>query len=143
MTSAGEYASAGVDLAGANEAKARIGRLVAGTRTALSVGFLASFLGSTIGAVIGVISAYFGGKVDLVIQRIMDVLLSFPIIILAITVVAVLGKNIVLGIDVNLVLAIGFPMIPKVARVVRSASPTRSSVRRCRRTHGSVTRSTA
>ena len=99
-----------------------LSRVIYGARTALTVGFLASFLGSTIGAITGVVSAFFGGKVDLVIQRIMDVLLSFPIIVLAITVVAVLGKNIVLGVDINLVLAIGFPMIPKVARVVRSSA---------------------
>jgi len=99
-----------------------LSRVIYGARTALTVGFLASFLGSTIGAIVGVVSAFFGGKVDLVIQRIMDVLLSFPIIVLAITVVAVLGKNIVLGVDINLVLAIGFPMIPKVARVVRSSA---------------------
>ncbi len=99
-----------------------LSRVIYGARTALTVGFLASFLGSTIGAIIGVVSAYFGGKIDLIIQRFMDVLLSFPIIVLAITVVAVLGKNIVLGVDINLVLAIGFPMIPKVARVVRSSA---------------------
>jgi peptide/nickel transport system permease protein len=99
-----------------------LSRIIYGARTALAVGFLASFLGSTIGAIVGVISAYFGGKTDLVIQRVMDVLLSFPIIVLAITVVAVLGKNIVLGVDVNLVIAIGLPMVPKVARVVRSSA---------------------
>jgi peptide/nickel transport system permease protein len=99
-----------------------LSRIIYGARTALAVGFLASFAGSTAGAVIGVVSAYFGGKIDLVIQRIMDVLLSFPIIVLAITVVAVLGKNYVLGIDVNLVIAIGLPMMPKVARVIRSSA---------------------
>ena len=99
-----------------------LSRIIFGARTALAVGFLASFAGSTLGAIIGVVSAYFGGKVDLIVQRIMDVLLSFPIIILAITVVAVLGKHLVLGIDVNLVIAIGLPMVPKVARVVRSSA---------------------
>ncbi len=99
-----------------------LSRIIYAARTALAVGFLASFAGSTVGAVVGVVSAYFGGKIDLVIQRIMDVLLSFPIIILAITVVAVLGKNFVLGIDVNLIIAIGLPMMPKVARVIRSSA---------------------
>ena len=99
-----------------------LSRIIYGARTALAVGFLASFLGSTIGAIVGVMSAYFGGKTDLVIQRVMDVLLSFPIIVLAITVVAVLGKNVVLGVDVNLVIAIGLPMVPKVARVVRASA---------------------
>jgi peptide/nickel transport system permease protein len=97
-------------------------RIIYGARTALAVGFLASFWGSTVGAIIGVISAYFGGKTDMVIQRIMDVLLSFPIIILALTVAALLGKHIIIGIDVNLVIAIGLPMVPKVARVVRSSA---------------------
>jgi len=99
-----------------------LSRIIYGARTALAVGFLASFIGSTIGAIVGVVSAYFGGKTDMIIQRIMDVLLSFPIIVLAITVVAVLGKNIVLGIDINLIIAIGLPMVPKVARVVRSSA---------------------
>jgi peptide/nickel transport system permease protein len=99
-----------------------LSRIIYGARTALAIGFVASFWGSTLGAVIGVVSAYFGGKTDLLIQRVMDVLLSFPIIVLAITVVAVLGKNIVLGIDVNLIIAIGLPMVPKVARVVRSSA---------------------
>ena len=97
-------------------------RIIYGSRTALAVGFLASFLGSTGGAVIGVVSAYFGGKIDMVIQGVMDVLLSFPIIVLALAVVAILGQNIVLGIDVNLVVAIAIPMLPRVARVVRASA---------------------
>jgi len=99
-----------------------LSRIIYGARTALAVGFLASFIGSTAGAIIGVVSAYFGGRTDMIIQRIMDVLLSFPIIVLAIVVVAMLGKNIVLGVDVNLVIAIGIPMVPKVARVARSSA---------------------
>lgn len=97
-------------------------RIIYGARTALAVGFLASFWGSTVGAIIGVISAYFGGKIDMLIQRVMDVLLSFPIIILALTVAALLGKRIILGVDINLVIAIGLPMVPKVARVVRASA---------------------
>jgi peptide/nickel transport system permease protein len=99
-----------------------LSRVIYGARTALAIGFIASFLGSTVGAVIGVASAYFAGKIDLVIQGIMDVLLSFPIIVLAITVVAVLGNNVVLGIDVNLIIAIAVPMLPRVERVVRSSA---------------------
>jgi peptide/nickel transport system permease protein len=97
-------------------------RIIYGARTALAIGFIASFVGSTLGAIIGVVSAYFGGKVDLVIQGIMDVLLSFPIIVLAITVVAILGNNVVLGIDVNLIIAIALPMLPRVERVVRASA---------------------
>jgi len=97
-------------------------RIVYGARTALSIGFFASILGSTLGAIVGVASAYFGGRIDMVVQRLMDVVLSFPIIVLALAVVAILGKNIVFGVDWNLVLAIGLPMVPKVARVVRASA---------------------
>ena len=99
-----------------------LSRIIYGARTALSIGFLASILGSTLGAVVGVASAYFGGRIDMVVQRLMDVVLSFPIIVLALAVVAILGKNVVLGVDWNLVLAIGLPMVPKVARVVRASA---------------------
>ena len=97
-------------------------RLIYGARTALAIGFIASLLGCTAGAVIGVASAYFGGKTDLIIQGVMDVLLSFPIIVLAITVVAVLGHYVVLGVDINLVIAIAVPMLPRVERVVRASA---------------------
>lgn len=99
-----------------------LSRLIYGARTALAVGVLASFSGSTLGAVIGVVSAYFGGRIDMAIQRLMDILLAFPIIVLALAVVAVLGKFPVLGLDLNLVVAIAIPIVPKVARVVRSAA---------------------
>ena len=97
-------------------------RILHGAQTALSIGFLASILGSTLGASVGVASAYFGGRIDMVVQRLMDVVLSFPIIVLALAVVAILGKNVVFGVDWNLVLAIGLPMVPKVARVVRASA---------------------
>jgi peptide/nickel transport system permease protein len=97
-------------------------RVIYGARTALAIGFLSSLGGCSIGALIGVVSAYFGGWMDNIIQRFMDVLMSFPIIVLALAVVAVLGKNIIAGIDFNLIIAIGLPMIPKVARVVRSSA---------------------
>jgi peptide/nickel transport system permease protein len=97
-------------------------RIIYGARTALAVGFLSSASGCGIGAVIGVVSAYFGGRIDMAIQRFMDILLSFPIIVLALAVVAVLGKFPVGGLDLNLIVAIAIPMIPKVARVVRSSA---------------------
>jgi peptide/nickel transport system permease protein len=99
-----------------------LSRIIYGARTALAIGFIASFIGSTAGAVIGVVSAYFGGKTDLIIQGVMDVLLSFPIIVLAITVVAILGNYVVLGLDVNLIIAIAVPMLPRVERVVRASA---------------------
>lgn len=97
-------------------------RIIYGARTALAIGFLSSFAGCTIGAAVGVASAYFGGKIDLVVQRFVDILLAFPIIVLALVVVAMLGRNLVLGVDVNLIVAIAIPIMPKVARVIRSAA---------------------
>jgi len=97
-------------------------RMIFGARTALVIGFTSSFIGSSIGAVVGATSAYFGGKIDAVIQRFVDILLSFPIIVLALVVVAVLGKAPIFGIDLNLIFAIAIPIVPNVARVVRAAA---------------------
>lgn len=97
-------------------------RILYGARTALVIGLSSAFIGSTIGAIIGVASAYFGGLFDLVVQRIVDIFLSLPIIILALVVVAMLGRQIAAGIDVNLIFAIAIPIIPNVARVVRSSA---------------------
>ncbi|MGH7534932.1 MAG: ABC transporter permease, partial [Gemmatimonadales bacterium] len=66
-------------------------RIIYGAWTALLVGFGASVPGATLGAMLGVASAYFGGRIDLVVQRAMDVMLSFPLIILALAVVVILG----------------------------------------------------
>ena len=97
-------------------------RLIYGSRTALVIGFTSSFVGSTIGAVLGVASAYFGGKIDDWIQRFVDILLAFPLIVLALVVVAAFRKASVGGVDVNLIVAIAIPIIPRVARVVRAAA---------------------
>ncbi len=97
-------------------------RVLYGARTALTIGILSSALGCLIGGAIGLISAYYGGRFDFIIQRFIDVLLSFPIIVLAVVVVAMLGRYPVLGVDINLVVAIAIPIIPKVARVVRSSA---------------------
>jgi peptide/nickel transport system permease protein len=97
-------------------------RLIYGSRTALVIGFTSSFIGSSIGAVLGIASAYFGGRIDSWIQRVMDVLLAFPIIVLALVVVAAFGKLLVGGIDLNLIIAIAIPIVPRVARVVRAAA---------------------
>jgi peptide/nickel transport system permease protein len=94
-----------------------LARLIYGSRTALFVGFGASVLGTTLGAVLGVASAYFAGRVDLYLQRVMDVFLSFPLIILALALVAILGNSIP-----NLILAIMIPMIPRSALVIRSSA---------------------
>ena len=97
-------------------------RLIYGARTALIIGLTSSFLGCTLGAILGAASAYFGGRTDAIIQRIVDILLSFPLIVLALVVVAVLGRNLLFGIDISLIFAIAIPIIPQVSRVVRAAA---------------------
>lgn len=95
-------------------------RVLYGGRTALLIGVTASFIGCTIGALLGIGSAYFGGWTDLILERFMEILLAIPITVLALVLVSTLGRNMVLGIDVNLVFAIALPIIPKMARVARS-----------------------
>jgi len=90
-------------------------RIIYGARTALFVGFTCAIVGSTIGLVLGVASAYFGGMIDLIVQRIVDVIMAFPLIILALAVVATLGPGVQ-----NVIIAITIPFIPQCARVVRS-----------------------
>src|SRR3990172_2597479 len=97
-------------------------RIVYGSRTALAVGILSALFGCTAGALVGAASGYFGGRIDNAIQRVVDVMLSFPIIVLAMVVVAVLGKRTALGVDWNLIAAIALPIIPKMARVARSST---------------------
>ena len=94
-----------------------LSRMIYGSRTALMVGLGASLLGAVFGSLIGVGSAYFGGRVDLFVQRIMDVFFAFPVIILALAVVSILGTGV--G---NVILAIATPMVPRCARVVRSSA---------------------
>ncbi len=90
-------------------------RIIYGARTALFVGFTCAIIGSTLGLVLGVASAYFGGLFDLIAQRVVDVIMAFPLIILALAVVSILGG----GIE-NVIIAITIPFIPQCARVVRS-----------------------
>ena len=94
-----------------------LSRLIYGSRTALFVGFGAALVGSTFGAVLGVGSAYFGGRIDLYLQRLMDIFLSFPLIILALAIVAILGNALH-----NVIMAITIPMIPRCALVIRSSA---------------------
>ena len=94
-----------------------LSRLLYGSRTALIVGFGAAFFGATAGAILGVGSAYFGGRIDLYLQRFMDVFISFPLIILALAMVAILGNALP-----NVIIAITIPMVPRCALVIRSSA---------------------
>lgn len=92
-------------------------RMIYGSRIALFIGLTAALIGATGGAILGVISAYLGGKVDLFMQRIMDIMLAFPLLILALAIVSILGRSIP-----NVVLAIAIPVIPRTTRIVRASA---------------------
>lgn len=94
-----------------------LSRLIFGARTALIVGLSSALVGGFAGLVLGVGSAYFGGKVDLILQRIFDVVMAFPLIILALAVVSIFGTGVQ-----NVIIAITIPLIPRIARVVRSSA---------------------
>lgn len=91
-------------------------RVLSGTKISLFVGVAAVAYSLLIGTVLGSVAGYFGGKVDSFIMRCMDVMLSIPSILLAITLMAALGK----GLD-KAIIAIGTVSIPEYARIVRSS----------------------
>lgn len=91
-------------------------RVVHGTRVSLQIGFLTVGFAIIIGGTIGSIAGYLGGKVDNVFMRIMDVLLAFPALLLAIAIVTVVGSGLI-----NAQLAIGIVAIPIYARIMRAS----------------------
>jgi len=94
-----------------------LSRLIYGARTAMIVGLSSALVGGVIGLVLGVGSAYFGGLIDLILQRIFDIVMAFPLIILALAVVSIFGTGVQ-----NVIIAITIPLIPRCARVVRSSA---------------------
>lgn len=94
-----------------------LSRLIWGARISLFVGLVAVILGTTTGAILGLISGFFRGKVDMAIQRIMDVLMAFPMLVLALAMVAALGSSIQ-----NVIIALAVVIMPNAARVIRSSA---------------------
>src|SRR5699024_8420159 len=92
-------------------------RIIHGMSITLYVGFAAVFIGMLIGVTLGIISGYYGGKVDSIIMRLMDVLLAFPGILLALAIVSVLGPSLN-----NVIIAVGIFSIPAFARIVRGST---------------------
>lgn len=91
-------------------------RLLYGGRISLMIGFLAVALGLVLGVTLGAISGFFGGWPDLLIQRVADILLSFPSFLLALTLVAMLGVGLR-----NVVISVGILAIPSFIRLVRGS----------------------
>ena len=89
-------------------------RVVFGARIALQVGGLADAIATALGVLLGVLAGYFGGRLDAILTRVIDVMLAFPYLLLAMIVVAILGPGLT-----NAMLAIALVYTPQFARVVR------------------------
>lgn len=92
-------------------------RLLHGARLSLIIGLISVGIGLTIGTPLGLLSGYLGGRIDLLVMRLIDILLAFPSILLAILMVATFGPNLN-----NAMIAIGIVSIPTYARLVRSST---------------------
>jgi len=92
-------------------------RIMYASQVSLLIGFATVVVSGVIGGILGVVSGYLGGKVDLFFQRVVDVLMSFPLLILAMAIVVMLGAN-----TFNVVIAIAATYAPRLARVVRSVA---------------------
>jgi peptide/nickel transport system permease protein len=90
-------------------------RIVHGARISLAVGIGSTTLGGSIGVIVGLTSGYLSGWVDLVFQRVTDILQALPLLVLALVMTAALGPSLP-----NVIIAIAIPLIPIVARVIRA-----------------------
>ncbi len=93
-----------------------LSRIIFGTRVSLMMAILSVAMGLVLGTPIGAVSGFFGGATDILVQRVVDIMMAFPGILLAIVVVAVLGPGLW-----NAMLAVGISFIPTYVRVVRGA----------------------
>jgi peptide/nickel transport system permease protein len=91
-------------------------RIVHGARVSLIVGVLSTLAGAVLGGIVGLLSGYFGGKTDLITQRILDILQGLPLLVLALVMSAALGPSVQ-----NVIIAISVPILPRAARVIRAS----------------------
>ncbi len=92
-------------------------RILYGGQVSLQVGIVSVAIGATIGTLLGLIAGYIGGWVDVLIMRFIDMMLAFPGILLALVIIAVLGRNLQ-----NVMIAVGLSSIPVYTRVVRGST---------------------
>ncbi len=93
-----------------------LSRVIFGARTSLVIGVFSVLFGAVGGVLLGLVGGYFGGKIDTIIMRVVDVMLTFPRILLAILLIAIIGAGMI-----NIMLAVGIFSIPTYARLVRSS----------------------
>lgn len=94
-----------------------LSRILYGARTTLAAGVLSALLAAVVGLPIGVISGYFRGPVDVAIMRLVDVMLAFPFLLLAVGLAAITKPSLW-----NAVFALGFGLVPGIARIARGAT---------------------
>lgn len=94
-----------------------LSRLMFGARVSLVVGILSTLIGGCIGTVFGLLSGYYGGKLDTLIMRIIDIMLAFPGILLALVLVTIIGQG-----TVSIILALSIFAVPTFARLVRGST---------------------
>jgi peptide/nickel transport system permease protein len=92
-----------------------LSRIIYGARISLAVGLGATALGCLIGMAIGLMSGFFGGWFDLIVQRLIDIMQSLPLLVMALVMAASLGPSLT-----NTIIAIAIPLVPNVARIIRS-----------------------
>lgn len=92
-------------------------RVIHGTQVAVFVGFGSAAIAALIGTTIGIVSGYYGGKVDMIFQRLVDAILAFPPLVLALAVVVAIGPSVT-----NLVITLSFVLSPTFARIVRAST---------------------
>ncbi|MGM0420837.1 MAG: nickel transporter permease [Bacillota bacterium] len=93
-----------------------LSRIIYGARISLTIGFISIGIGIGVGVPIGAISGYYGGKLDMIVQRFVDIMMAFPGMLLAIIIVSVLGVGLV-----NAMIAVGVVSIPTYIRLVRGS----------------------
>jgi peptide/nickel transport system permease protein len=92
-----------------------LSRLIHGARISLAVALGATLIGSGLGGLLGLVSGYIGGWFDLIVQRLAEIMQSLPLLVMALVITASLGPSLV-----NTIIAIAIPLVPNVARVIRS-----------------------
>ncbi|PGS54144.1 nickel transporter permease [Bacillus sp. AFS041924] len=94
-----------------------LSRIIYGSRLSISVGFVSVLFGAIFGIILGLIAGYYGKWIDTIIMRVVDVLLAFPGILLALAIISALGPSLI-----NVMVAVGVFSIPTFARIVRGST---------------------
>lgn len=93
-----------------------LSRIIYGARVSIMIGFISVVISLAFGLILGILAGYYGGLLDLIIMRIVDIMLAIPAILLAIVIVAILGPSLY-----NAMIAIGIVGIPTYARIIRAS----------------------